>query len=55
MGPGALPNLAVKTTMTQNFLFPTQELRDAVMKTGLTTQGMSAFYERLDVLLGSIA
>ena len=36
-----------KTTMTQSFLFPTQELRDTVMKTGLTPQGMSAFYERL--------
>jgi uncharacterized protein YndB with AHSA1/START domain len=43
-----------KTTMTQHFLFPTQELRDSVMKTGLNPQGMSAFYERLDVLLGSL-
>ena len=43
-----------KTTMTQSFLFPTKELRDAVMKAGLTPQGMSAFYERLDVLLGSM-
>jgi uncharacterized protein YndB with AHSA1/START domain len=43
-----------KTTMTQHFLFPTQELRDVVMKTGLTPQGMSAFYERLDVLLESL-
>jgi uncharacterized protein YndB with AHSA1/START domain len=42
-----------KTTMTQTFLFPTQELRDAVMKMGLTPQGMSAFYERLDVLLAN--
>ncbi len=42
-----------KTTMTQRFLFPTQEVRDLVMKTGLTPQGMSAFYERLDVWLGS--
>ena len=40
-----------KTTMTQHFLFPTQELRDAVMKAGLTPQAMSAFYERLDALL----
>ena len=40
-----------RTTMTQSFLFPTQELRDAVMKAGLTPQGMSAFYERLDALL----
>ena len=42
-----------KTTMTQSFLFPTQELRDVVMKAGLTPQAMSAFYERLDVLLAS--
>ena len=44
-----------KTTMTQSFLFPTKDLRDQVMKVGLTPQGMSAFYERLDALLGSIA
>jgi len=43
-----------KTTMTQSFLFPTQELRDSVLKVGLTPQGMSAFYERLDVLLASL-
>jgi uncharacterized protein YndB with AHSA1/START domain len=43
-----------KTTMTQSFLFPTQELRDQVMKTGLTPQGMSAFYERLDALLAGL-
>jgi uncharacterized protein YndB with AHSA1/START domain len=42
-----------KTTMTQTFLFQSQEARDAVMKTGLTPQGMSAFYEHLDVLLAS--
>ena len=40
-----------KTTMTQSFLFPTKELRDEVMKIGLTVKGMSAFYERLDALL----
>ena len=40
-----------RTTMTQTFLFPTKELRDTVMKMGLTPQGMSAFYERLDALL----
>ena len=44
-----------KTTMTQSFLFPSRELRDEVMKIGLTPQGMSAFYERLDTLLGSMA
>ena len=43
-----------KTTMTQSFLFPSQELRDQVMKMGLTPQGMSAFYERLDSLLASL-
>ena len=43
-----------KTTMTQSLLFPTQELRDQMLKTGLTPQGMSAFYERLDVLLASL-
>ena len=40
-----------RTTLTQRFLFPTQEVRDLMMKTGLTPQGMSAFYERLDALL----
>ena len=43
-----------KTTMTQSFLFPTQELRDSVMKVGLTPQGMSTFYERLDTLLANL-
>jgi uncharacterized protein YndB with AHSA1/START domain len=40
-----------KTTMTQSFLFSTQEVRDEVMKAGLTPQAMSAFYEPLDRLL----
>ena len=44
-----------KTTLTQSFLFPTQELRDTVMKTGLTPQGMSTFYERLDALLDEVS
>ena len=43
-----------KTTMTQHFLYRTKELRDAAMKIGLTPQGMSAFYERLDTLLVSL-
>jgi hypothetical protein len=42
-----------KTTLTQTFLFPTQEVRDVMMKAGLTPQGMSAFYERLEVFLAS--
>ena len=44
-----------KTTMTQTFLFPTQELRDEVMKIGLKPQSMSAFYERLDALLATVS
>ncbi|HWI19305.1 MAG TPA: SRPBCC domain-containing protein [Vicinamibacterales bacterium] len=43
-----------KTTMTQHFVFPSRELRDTVMKTGLTPQGMSAFYERLDTLFAEM-
>ena len=43
-----------RTTMTQRFLFPTQELRDQMMKIGLTPQGMSSFYERLDTLLATL-
>jgi uncharacterized protein YndB with AHSA1/START domain len=43
-----------RTTMTQTFLYPTKEARDLVMKTGLTPQGMSAFYERLDALLAGV-
>jgi uncharacterized protein YndB with AHSA1/START domain len=42
------------TTLTQSFLFPSQEVRDSVMKFGLTVKGMSAFYERLDALLASL-
>lgn len=43
-----------KTTMTQSFLFPTKELRDQVMKMGLTPQGLSGFYAQLDALLASL-
>ncbi len=44
-----------KTTMTQSIVFPSQEVRDVVMKGGLTPKGTSEFYERLDALLGSMA
>ena len=44
-----------KTTLTQRMLFPSQEIRDAMMKAGLTPAAMSAFYERLEALLGSMA
>jgi uncharacterized protein YndB with AHSA1/START domain len=43
-----------KTTMTQSFLFPNQEVRDAVMKAGLRAESMSVFYERLDTLLAEL-
>jgi uncharacterized protein YndB with AHSA1/START domain len=43
------------TKMTQRLLFPSQEVRDVVLKGGLTLKGTSEFYERLDALLGSIA
>jgi uncharacterized protein YndB with AHSA1/START domain len=42
-----------KTTMTQRMVFPSQEVRDVVMKGGLTPKGTSEFYDRLDALLGT--
>ena len=44
-----------KTTMTQRLVFPSQEVRDVVLKGGLTPKGTSEFYERLEALLGSMA
>jgi uncharacterized protein YndB with AHSA1/START domain len=44
-----------RTMMTQSLVFPSQEVRDVVLKGGLTAKGTSEFYERLDVLLGSMA
>jgi uncharacterized protein YndB with AHSA1/START domain len=43
------------TTMTQRIVFPSQEVRDVVMKGGLTPKGTSEFYDRLEALLGSMA
>ena len=40
-----------KTTMTQRLVFPSREVRDVVLKGGLTPKGTSEFYERLDALL----
>ena len=37
--------------MTSSMVFPTQEVRDVVLKGGLTPKGTSEFYERLDALL----
>ncbi len=39
------------TTMTASMIFPTKDVRDVVLKGGLTPKGTSEFYERLDVLL----
>ena len=43
-----------KTTMTSSMVFPSREVRDVVLKGGLTPKGTSEFYDRLEVLLGSI-
>ena len=39
------------TTMTQRLVFPSREVRDVVLKGGLTPRGTSEFYARLDALL----
>jgi uncharacterized protein YndB with AHSA1/START domain len=49
-----LVETAGTTTMTQRILFPTQEVRDVVMKGGLTPKGTSEFYERLEALLKAL-
>ena len=46
---------AGRTTMTASMVFPSREVRDVVLKGGLTPKGTSEFYDRLEVLLGSIA
>lgn len=43
------------TTMTQRLVFPSQDVRDVVMRGGLTPKGTSEFYDRLEVLLDSMA
>lgn len=43
-----------KTVMTQSIVFPSQEVRDVVLKGGLTVKGTSEFYDRLDVLLADL-
>jgi hypothetical protein len=35
-------------------LFPTQEVRDTIMKMGMNAQAMSGFYARLEDLLASL-
>ena len=39
------------TTMTSSMVFPSQEVRDVVLKGGLTQKGTDEFYARLDELL----
>jgi uncharacterized protein YndB with AHSA1/START domain len=41
------------TTMTQRMVFPSQEVRDVVLKGGLTPKGTNEFYDRLDTLLSA--
>ena len=43
-----------KTLMTQRIVFPTQEVRDVVLKGGLTPKGTSEFYDRLEALLSNL-
>ena len=42
------------TTMTQRIVFPSQNVRDVVMKGGLTAKGTSEFYARLDAMLANV-
>ena len=42
------------TTMTQSMVFPSQEVRDVVLKGGLTPKGTSEFYDRLEALLSAL-
>ena len=37
--------------MTAAMVFPSQEVRDVVLKGGLTQKGTDEFYDRLDALL----
>jgi uncharacterized protein YndB with AHSA1/START domain len=39
------------TTVVMRIMFPSQEVRDVVLKGGLTQEGMTEFYARLDALL----
>jgi uncharacterized protein YndB with AHSA1/START domain len=39
------------TTVVMRIMFPSREVRDVVLKGGLTQEGMTEFYARLDALL----
>lgn len=58
-GEGALCTLALdekkgRTTLTYTMRFPSREIRDQVLKTGMT-DGMAATYSQLDTILGELA
>lgn len=42
---------AGKTTMRTTIVFPSKDVRDIVLKNGMTQQGMNEFYDRLDRVL----
>ena len=46
-----LTERAGTTTIVMRIIFPSQEVRDIVLKGGLTQKGMTEFYARLDELL----
>jgi uncharacterized protein YndB with AHSA1/START domain len=43
-----------RTTVTQTVLYPSQEIRDTVLKTGMA-DGVAVSYDRLEELLASLA
>lgn len=42
-----------QTTMTMSLVFPTKDVRDVVMKSGLTPESTNEFFARLDAVLTS--
>ena len=42
------------TTMTSSMVFPSREVRDVVLKGGLTPKATNEFYERLDEVLRGV-
>jgi uncharacterized protein YndB with AHSA1/START domain len=50
-----LDERAGKTTMTAKIVFPSQEVRDLVLKNGLTPKGTSEFYDRLATLVSELS
>lgn len=46
-----LAERAGQTTMIATIVFPSKDVRDIVLKNGMTQQGMNEFYDRLDRVL----